>query len=222
MAFLAVRNLTVKREGRTVLSELNFKVDRGEKILIVGENGAGKTTFLETLLGFVKAATGEILFKGKALKEEEDFREARKKIGYVFQNPDDQLFSPTVEEELAFAPLVLGFEREKVKRLVEKYLKLFGLEKLRNKPIFKLSGGEKRLVSIACVLTQEPELLLLDEPTTGLDRENFKKVTEILRSVDCSVITVTHDTKLIETLNWKIYKLEKGRLRPAAHSLSRK
>lgn len=222
MAFLAVRNLTVKREGRTVLSELNFKVDRGEKILIVGENGAGKTTFLETLLGFVKAATGEILFKGKALKEEEDFREARKKIGYVFQNPDDQLFSPTVEEELAFAPLVLGFEREKVKRLVEKYLKLFGLEKLRNKPIFKLSGGEKRLVSIACVLTQEPELLLLDEPTTGLDRENFKKVTEILRSVDCSVITVTHDTKLIETLNWKIYKLEKGRLRPAAHSLSGK
>ncbi|MEO2082799.1 MAG: ABC transporter ATP-binding protein [Desulfurobacteriaceae bacterium] len=222
MAFLAVRNLTVKREGRTVLSELNFKVDRGEKILIVGENGAGKTTFLEALLGFVKAAKGEILFKGKALKEEEDFREARKKIGYVFQNPDDQLFSPTVEEELAFAPLVLGFEREKVKRLVEKYLKLFGLEKLRNKPTFKLSGGEKRLVSIACVLTQEPELLLLDEPTTGLDRGNFKKVTEILRSVDCSVITVTHDTKLIETLNWKIYKLEKGRLRPAAHSLSEK
>ncbi len=211
MEVLSVDNLRVKLEGREVLKGVNFSLKKGEKVFITGPNGAGKTTFLETLMGFVPFE-GEILFKEEHLKNEDDFALLRGRVGYVFQNPDDQLFAPTVEEELAFAPLVKGLKREKVKEIVERTLKEFEIEHLREKPTYKLSGGEKRIVSVACVVTMDPEVILLDEPTTGLDRNKWEKLVGFFERTGSSLVVVTHDQELMERLRWKKLVMENGKL----------
>ena len=211
MEVLSVENLRVKLEGREVLKGVNFSLKKGEKVFITGPNGAGKTTFLETLMGFVPFE-GEILFKGKHLKSEDDFALLRGRVGYVFQNPDDQLFAPTVEEELAFAPLVKGIKREQVKEIVERTLREFEIKHLRNKPTYKLSGGEKRIVSVACVVTMDPEVILLDEPTTGLDRNKWEKLVGFFERTGSSLVVVTHDQELMERLRWKKLVMENGKL----------
>ena len=203
---LEVKNLTVRRGNRTVLRNFNLTLGYGKKLVLAGANGVGKTTFAETILGFVPFE-GEIIFDGKPLKGKDDFKELRKRVGYVFQNPDDQLFMPTVREELAFGPENLGLSRDLVAARVLKVAKKFGLEGLLDTPTFNLSFGQKRLVSIACILTMEPELLLLDEPTNGLDRENWLKVAEFLQSFKGSAIVITHDRELIKFLRWRVVYL---------------
>jgi cobalt/nickel transport system ATP-binding protein len=215
MEVLRVEELTVSRGERKILDGVTFKLNKGEKVIIAGDNGAGKTTLIETIMGFIPAERGKIYLKGREIKTEEDFYLLRTTVGYVFQNPDDQLFSLTVEEELAFAPLNLKLDREEVKRRIDGVLKVFSIEHLREKTIYSLSGGEKRIVSIACVLTMEPEVLILDEPTTGLDRKRFERLIEFLKSTEKSVVVVTHDSELINVLNWKIYRLEEGKLLPS-------
>jgi len=215
MEVLRVEELTVSRGERKILDGVTFKLNKGEKVIIAGDNGAGKTTLIETIMGFIPAERGKIYLKGREIKTEEDFYLLRTTVGYVFQNPDDQLFSLTVEEELAFAPLNLKLGREEVKRRIDGVLKVFSIEHLREKTIYSLSGGEKRIVSIACVLTMEPEVLILDEPTTGLDRKRFERLIEFLKSTEKSVVVVTHDSELINVLSWKIYRLEEGKLLPS-------
>jgi len=212
LEILSIRDLRVSVEGKEVLRGINFSLKRGEKVFITGPNGAGKTTLLETVMGFIKYDSGSIRFLGRELKEEKDFQALRGKVGYVFQNPDDQLFAPTVEEELAFAPLVKGIEREKVKEIVDRTLKEFSIEHLRNKPTYKLSGGEKRIVSVACVLTMEPELILLDEPTTGLDAEKWELLKNFFQKTEKSLVVVTHDRELMDSLNWPVLKMNTGRI----------
>jgi len=204
-----VRGLKVRLNGSEVLKGVNFSLKKGEKVFVTGPNGAGKTTFLETLMGFVDFE-GSILFCGEELKSKEDFKRLRGKVGYVFQNPDDQLFAPTVEEELAFAPLVKGIKREKVGEIVERTLKMFSIEHLREKPTFKLSGGEKRIVSVACVLTMEPELILLDEPTAGLDRRKWELLRNFFEKTEKSLVVVTHDKELMDSLNWPVFRMDSG------------
>ena len=203
---LEVRNLTVRRGNRTVLRNFNLFLGEGEKIVLAGANGVGKTTFAETILGFIPFE-GEIIFEGKPVKGKRDFRELRKRVGYVFQNPDDQLFMPTVREELAFGPENLGLSRDQIAARVSKVARKFGLENLLDVPTFNLSFGQKRLVSIACILTMEPKLLLLDEPTNGLDRENWLRVAEFLQSFRGSAIVITHDRELIKFLRWRVVYL---------------
>jgi len=212
MEVLRVEELTVRRGKRKVLDGISFSLRVGEKFIIAGDNGAGKTTLIETVMGFIPAEGGRIYLKGREVRNEEDFYALRTTVGYVFQNPDDQLFSLTVEEELAFAPLNLKLSREEVERRIDRALKAFSIEHLREKTIHSLSGGEKRIVSIACVLTMEPEALILDEPTTGLDRKRFSRLVEFLKETDKSVIVVTHDVELIKSLGWKVYRLENGKL----------
>lgn len=212
MEVLSAEALKVKVEGREVLKGVNFSLKEGEKLFITGPNGAGKTTFLETLMGFVPFE-GKILFKGKEIITENDFSALRGKVGYVFQNPDDQLFAPTVEEELAFAPLVKGVKRERVKEIVDRTLKEFDIEHLKEKPTYKLSGSEKRIVSVACVVTMEPEVILLDEPTTGLDREKWEKLVDFFKRTESSLVVVTHDERLMEVLGWKHLRMENGVLK---------
>ena len=212
MEVLRVEELTVRRGKRKVLDGVTFSLRVGEKFIIAGDNGAGKTTLIETVMGFIPAEGGRIYLKGREVRNEKDFYALRTTVGYVFQNPDDQLFSLTVEEELAFAPLNLKLSREEVERRIDRALKAFSIEHLREKTIHSLSGGEKRIVSIACVLTMEPEALILDEPTTGLDRKRFKRLVEFLKETNKSVIVVTHDVELIKSLGWKVYRLENGKL----------
>lgn len=212
MEILKVENLSVKIGDRYILREVNFSISDGEKIFIVGPNGAGKTTLIETIMGFVKPESGSIYLFGEKVHTENDFYKLRTTIGYIFQNSDDQLFSPTVEEELAFGPLNLGLNRKEIERRIETVLKNLGIEHLRKRYTHQLSGGEKRIVSIASVLTMEPECLVMDEPSTGLDEEKFSHLVSFLKNTNKSIIVVTHDKELIEKLNWKIYRMKNGQL----------
>ncbi|WP_456455023.1 energy-coupling factor ABC transporter ATP-binding protein [Thermovibrio sp.] len=207
MEFIRVENLSVEIEGREVFKGVSLSVKEGEKLFITGDNGCGKSSLIETIMGFLKPKEGKLFFKGKELKEEEDFKELRSKVGYVFQNPDDQLFCPTVEEEIAFAPLVRGKSREETERIVKDILKEFEIEHLRERPTHKLSGGEKRIVSIGAVLSMEPEGLILDEPTVGLDRKRFKKLVNFLQKSSKTIVVITHEKELIEELNWRVFKM---------------
>ncbi len=208
---LLVKNLRVKREERLVLNGVSLVLHQGEKICIIGPNGSGKTTLLETLLGFLPFE-GEITFMGKSLRKEKDFAQARKKIGYVFQDPDDQLFCPTVYDEIAFGPLNMKVPKERIPEIVNRCLSIFNAEHLRDKYTYRLSGGEKRIVSVACVLATDPTLLLLDEPTSGLDPERTERILGFLKETDKAVILVTHSREVVESLNWRCYLLNHGNL----------
>ena len=210
MILLEAKDLFVSVKNRQILKGLNLQVKKGEKIIILGSNGAGKTTLIESIMGFIKPDKGSIFFRGKELETEEDFKLLRRSVGYVFQNPEDQLFSPTVEEELAFAPVNLGISSEETEDLIEQALKLFKIEHLRYRNIHDLSGGEKRLVSIACVLTMNPEALILDEPSAYLDDENIKLVAQYLNETEKTVIVTTHDKEFVRLLGWKTYILKIG------------
>ncbi|WP_022846517.1 MULTISPECIES: energy-coupling factor ABC transporter ATP-binding protein [unclassified Desulfurobacterium] len=212
MEILKVENLTVKRDEKTIFENVNFSLKEGEKFFIVGPNGAGKTTLIETVVGFIKPASGKIFLKGKEIKTEEDYYKLRITVGYIFQNPDDQLFSPTVEEDIAFGPLNIGIPREEIPRIIDNTLSTLGISHLKGKMTYKLSGGEKRLVSIASVLAMNPEALIMDEPTVGVDNEKMKLLMNFLKTTDKSIIMVTHNKEAVEELGWPTYRLENGRL----------
>ena len=212
MSLLVLKNFSVTLKNKPILNNINFSLEPGEKVFITGPNGAGKTTLVEAILGFIPFE-GELFFKNKLIKTKKDFQELRKNIGYVFQHPDDQLFSPTVEEELAFGPLNLGWNREKIRKKIEEILKYFRIEHLKTKNIYELSGGEKRIVSIACVVIMEPEVIIMDEPSNGLDEVNFKILIDFLKTSKKSIIVVTHDKELINELPWKVYLLKNCKLK---------
>jgi cobalt/nickel transport system ATP-binding protein len=205
-ALLELKNITLKRGNKTLLRNFNLSLHRGEKVIIAGPNGVGKTTLAEAILGF-NPFEGEIFFEGKPVREEKDFKYLRTKVGYIFQNPDDQLFMPTVREELAFAPQNLGLPQEEIEKRINRVLELLNIKHLKDRTTFNLSFGEKRLVSIGCVLTMEPEILLMDEPSNGLDLKNWKRVRDFLQTTEKAVILITHDKELIQSLRWKVIYL---------------
>jgi len=164
------------------------------------------------MMGFIRPQRGEILFKGRRIESEDDFYELRTKIGYVFQDPDDQLFCPTVFEDLAFGPLNLGLRGRELEDRVNGVLKTLGISHLKDKLTYKLSGGEKRIVSIGAVLAMDPEGLILDEPLNGLDEEFSRRVEAIIRDVDRPLIVIAHDFSFLRRVCGKVFKLEGGRL----------
>ncbi|MFP4226491.1 MAG: energy-coupling factor ABC transporter ATP-binding protein, partial [Desulfobacterales bacterium] len=156
-------------DGRTVLSGLSFKLEEGARAGLIGPNGSGKTTLLHMLMGLIPRTEGTIRLFGREMQAETDFRESRKKIGLVFQNADDQLFSPTVLEDVAFGPLNLGASPAEAKEIAIKTLTDLNLIGFEDRISYRLSGGEKKLVALATVLAMDPAVLVMDEPTTGLD-----------------------------------------------------
>lgn len=189
-----------------VLDQLNLSLRAGDRTGLVGSNGSGKTTIFHIIMGLLKPSAGKIEIFGKPVRAEKDFEEVRQKIGLLFQDADDQLFSPTVLEDVAFGPLNLGKSREEAKHIAQKTLMSLGLVGFEDRVTHKLSGGEKQLVSLATVLAMEPEVLLLDEPTTGLDPATEIRLIEILKSLDLSYILVSHNIDLLmETTNQIAY-----------------
>jgi len=156
-----------------VLDALSISVKQGEKVGLVGPNGCGKTTFFLCLMGFLKFSSGQIRIFGREMAKEEDFKWARERVGLLFQDPDDQLFCPTVLEDVAFGPLNLGYKPKEAIQIAKETLKTLGLEGFEDRVTYKLSGGEKKLISLATVLSMQPKVLLLDEPTNGLDEETY-------------------------------------------------
>jgi cobalt/nickel transport system ATP-binding protein len=200
-------------EGPPVLRELDFTLRPGEHIGIMAPNGSGKTTLFHLIMGLAKPFGGQVTIFGQARREERDFAEVRRRIGLLFQDPDDQLFSPTVLEDVAFGPLNLGKTKAEAVAVARRTLSFLGLDGFEDRITFKLSGGEKRLVSLAAVLAMEPEVLLLDEPVNGLDTRTRVRLMDILRGLDLAYILISHELDFLTATTNVIYTMENGHVR---------
>ena len=190
----------------TGLDGISFRIGAGEKVALLGANGSGKSTLLKLLDGLIFPSEGEVRAFGAALSEEalsdDGFsRGFRRRVGFVFQNSDAQLFSPSVREEIAFGPLHLGLPADEVEDRVRDTLHILGLEHLRDRPPYHLSGGEKKKVALAAVLAIDPEVLLFDEPTAGLDpktEEFLLQLMDELNRAGKTLVTATQDMRIVE------------------------
>ena len=198
--------------GRAILNDLDFKFYTGDRTGLIAPNGSGKTTLFHLIMGLVNPTAGQIEIFGKSVKTLKDFEAVRRRIGLLFQDPEDQLFSPTVMEDVAFGPLNLGKSRQEAQRIARRALTNLGLEGFEDRITFKLSGGEKRLVSLATVLAMEPQVLLLDEPLNGLDVDTRSKIVEIISNLDMSYIIISHDIDFLMTTTNQICTLENGKI----------
>jgi len=201
------------------LRGIDFKIREGERITVIGANGSGKTTLLHMLDGLIFPDQGIIKAFGRILKErdfndEDFFRGFRKKVGLVFQNPDIQLFCPTVKEDILFGPLQLGINKEQIKKRLQEVVAILGIEDLLERAPHQLSIGEKRKVAIASTLIIEPDILLLDEPTAGLDPFTSRQIIDIIIHSSLkgkSIVTATHDLHLAEEISDLIYVFNKDK-----------
>ncbi len=198
--------------GAPVLDKLNFKLHRGNRIGLMGPNGSGKTTLVHIVMGLLKPSAGRIEIFEKPAVTEKDFRKVRGKIGLLFQDADDQLFSPTVLEDVAFGPLNLGKSQDEAMDIARNTLKFLGLDGFEDRITYKLSGGEKKLVSLATILAMEPEVLLLDEPISGLDDKTKATLKNVLLDLDLSYILISHEIDFLAEITDSIYTMENGEI----------
>ncbi len=209
---IEVRNLQhVYPDGTAALHEVSFMVHHGESVAIIGPNGAGKSTLLLHLNGYLAATSGEIVI-GDALLTRENLAGIRRTVGMVFQDPDDQLFMPTVFDDIAFGPQNMGLARPEVEARVVEALERVGAVELRNKAPYHLSGGEKKRVAIATVLSMLPEILVLDEPTNGLDPHARRQLIALLRAFHHTRIITSHDLDMVLELCERTIVLQDGRV----------
>ncbi|MDF2954528.1 MAG: Energy-coupling factor transporter ATP-binding protein EcfA2 [Candidatus Alkanophagales archaeon MCA70_species_2] len=197
-------------DGTTALKGVNFEVFEGECVAILGPNGAGKSTLLLHLNGILQGK-GEVEVLGMKISKE-NLRKIRSKVGLVFQNPDDQLFSLTVFDDVAFGPMNLGLEEEEVERRVKEALGLLGLEGYEERMPSHLSFGEKKKVAIATALAMKPEILVLDEPTSNLDPKARRELIELIRRLDLTKVIATHDIELAAELCDRLAIMFDGRI----------
>ncbi|MEM1589851.1 MAG: ATP-binding cassette domain-containing protein [Candidatus Bathyarchaeia archaeon] len=202
-------------DGTVALKDVNFTAKSGEKIAILGPNGAGKSTLLHHFNGLLKPTSGKVKVLGKEISESNlDF--VRQKIGLVFQNPDDQIFAPTVIDDIAFGPRNLGLSVEEVEERVRWAIEVVELQGLEHKPPHKLSEGQKKRVAIAGVLAMKPEVIVLDEPTANLDSRTVNRILDLLlklnRELGLTIIIATHDVDFVPLCTDKIYILNLGRV----------
>ncbi|WP_019907252.1 energy-coupling factor ABC transporter ATP-binding protein [Thermoanaerobacter indiensis] len=194
------------------LIDISFEVKKEEKLILLGANGSGKSTLLKLMDNLIYPDKGEIWAFGKLLGDKKTFDEYefRKKVGFVFQDSDVQLFNTTVFDEVAFAPLQMSLKEGEVQKIVEESLISFGLEKLKDRPPHRLSGGEKKKVALASVMVINPEVLLLDEPTNGLDPRSKKWLLGKLQELNkkgTTIVIATHDLDMAATLSDRIIVL---------------
>lgn len=198
--------------GRQVLRDISFQLREGERLGLIGPNGSGKTSLFHVIMGLLKPECGKIELFGQRMETEKDFKKVRKMIGLLFQDPDDQLFSPTVLEDVAFGPLNQGKTVAEAKDIARDTLESLGLLGIEDRVTYKMSGGEKRLVSLATVLAMKPKVLLLDEPTTGLDPETTEKMIEILTTLDLAYVFISHDMGFIAKTTDKVCGMINGQI----------
>mgnify|MGYP000110518937 CR=1 FL=1 len=194
-----------------IIEKCNFYVDKGRTGLI-GANGCGKTTLLQLMVGLLKPQAGTIFFNGNIVEDQKGYQLLRKSVGFLFQNSDDQLFSPTVIEDVTFGPLNLGHSPEEARDLAHEVLENLGLTNFEDRVTHRLSGGEKKLVALATILVMKPRLLLLDEPTNNLDPRTRKQLMEVLKELDLAQIIISHDWDFLEETTDTLYTIEHGHL----------
>jgi cobalt/nickel transport system ATP-binding protein len=216
MHLIETRELCYVYPGNvTALDHINFIAPRNARIAVIGSNGAGKSTLFKHFNGIFKPTSGSILVRGEPITRQNS-REIRKFVGIVFQNPDDQIFSPTVEQDIAFGPTNLGLDAETIHHRVHEALRVVGIEHLAGRVPHHLSGGEKKRVAIAGVIAMEPEVLVLDEPNAGLDPRGVTDLNRFINSLSAkygmTVIFSTHDVALVPEIADYIYVMDKGRI----------
>lgn len=213
MTLIALDNICFAYPGQPpVLTDASLQLEPGQRLALTGPNGAGKSTLLRITLGLQHPTSGSVTVFGEPRRAEADFHDVRRRVGLVFQDPDDQLFCPTVAEDIAFGPLNLGKTRDEALAIVDRVLGDLNLMHLKDRITHKLSGGEKRLVTLATVLAMEPEALLLDEPTNALDTKNEARLLEILQSLPQAILLVSHSPAFREALATDRLDLQNGRL----------
>ncbi|MEV0349273.1 ABC transporter ATP-binding protein [Nonomuraea sp. NPDC050680] len=194
----AVNSLEVNRlayaypDGTQALFGVDFTIRRGERVALLGPNGAGKTTLVMHLNGILTAGHGSVSVAGTPVRKD-TLKEIRQRVGLVFQDPDDQLFMPTVRDDVAFGPANSGVSGAELERVVKGALERVGMLEVIDRPPHHLSFGQRRRVAVATVLAMEPEILVLDEPSSNLDPAARRELAEVLRSLDVTVLMVTHD-----------------------------
>lgn len=199
-------------EDSPILKNLDFDFLKGDKIGFIAPNGSGKTTLFHLIMGLIKSVSGTIEIFGKPMETEQDFAQIRHRIGLLFQDADDQLFCPTVLEDVSFGPLNMGKSKKEAIEISKRTLDSLGLSEFENRITFKLSGGEKKLVSLATILSMEPEVLLLDEPLSGLDIKTRSTITRVLTEMNISYIIISHNIKFMETTTQKILTMRDGKI----------
>jgi cobalt/nickel transport system ATP-binding protein len=219
-AVFDVREVTFRYREVTALDNLSLTVQRGKRIALMGANGSGKSTLLRVLDGLAFPETGRVQFCGEPLTEEYLQNPAvaykfRRRVGLVFQNPDVQLFCPTVFDELAFGPLQLHWPVDEIKAAVHKMLEVMKIPHLKDRSPYHLSTGEKKRVALASVLIVDPEVLLLDEPTAALDPRSASQIIDFLvgwRGEGKTVVTTTHDLDIVEDIADECFVFQAGKV----------
>jgi cobalt/nickel transport system ATP-binding protein len=181
-------------DGHQALFGVDLSITRLERVALLGPNGAGKTTLVMHMNGILQAGHGEVVIAGLKVDEnKETLKEIRRRVGIVFQDPDDQLFMPSVYEDVAFGPKNLGLNDSEIKALVEKALTDVGMLEFKDRAPHHLSFGQRRRVALATVLVMQPEILILDEPSSNLDPASRRELSEILQNLEITLLMVTHD-----------------------------
>lgn len=197
-------------QGKPILDDLTFSVRPGEAVGLIGANGAGKSTLMKVMLGLLPH-DGSILVDGLEV-EKRNLLEIRRKLGFVLQNSDNQMFMPTVREDMLFGPMNYGLSRETAEKKADTVLSQLGLTALKDQYNHKLSGGEKRMAAIATVLTMEPEVLLMDEPTSALDPYNRRIVINTINGLPNTKIITSHDLDMILDTCQRVILLGNGKI----------
>lgn len=198
-------------DGNEALHEVNFRITHGERVALLGLNGSGKSTLLLHTNGLLLPTSGRVVV-GDVPVTKKTAPDVRRRVGLVFQNPDDMLFMPTIADDVAFGPRNMKLPDEEVERRVEASLRAVGLSDKRDRASFQLSGGERRAAAIASVLSMEPDILLLDEPSANLDSEAEERLIEILDNFHHTILLATHDLPLAERICRRAITLERGRV----------
>jgi len=203
-------------DGTKALDKVNFNVDGAKIVALLGPNGAGKSTLFLHFNGILSPSTGSVIIDGVIVEyNKKDLMQIRQKVGIVFQNPDDQLFAPTVLEDVAFGPMNMGLPKEEVEARVKEALLRVGMEGFENKPPHHLSGGQKKRVAIAGILAMKPKIMVLDEPTSGLDPKGASQILRLLYKLNNEGITIvisTHDVDLVPLYASKVYIISEGKI----------
>ncbi len=198
-------------KGKPVLTDVSFSVEPGESVGLIGANGAGKSTILKLILGLIRPTSGTVnVFGLETVKE--NLAGIRKRAGFVLQDPDDQMFMPTVLDDMLFAPLNYGMSREEAEAKADAVLKELGLEYLKERYNHRISGGEKRMAAIATILTMEPEMILMDEPSSSLDPYNRRKVIDTVKALPQTRLITSHDLDMILDTCSRVILISGGRI----------
>lgn len=214
-AVIELTNISYAFPDRSnALDGLSFHLHRDEKLGLFGPNGAGKSTMLHVLIGLITPDSGQVKLFGTPMSDAKAFEQARLKIGFLFQNSDDQLFCPTVLDDVAFGPLNQELSMEEARKRSIQALETVGLAGFENRVPHRLSGGEKKLVALATILAMEPKVLVLDEPTTGLSPEARDRLADILNRLNMTRLVISHDMDFLTNVTDRLIGMRDGKIRP--------